>query len=58
MLSGRRYGSRSALGSAIYQCLNSIPRADYFTAFRSWISRLEKGISANGEYFEGIKCQF
>ena len=58
MLSGRRYGSRSALGSAVYQCLNSIPRTDYFTAFQSWISRLEKCISVKGEYFEGMKRKF
>ena len=44
MLSGRRYGSRSALGSAVYQCLNSIPRTDYFAAFRSWISRPGSGV--------------
>ena len=55
MLSGRSYGSSSALGSAVYRCLNSIPRTDYFAAFRSWISRLEKSISVKGEYFDGIK---
>ena len=55
MLSGRRYSSRSALGSAVYQWLNSIPKADYFAAFRSWISRLETCISVKGEYFEGMK---
>ena len=55
MLSGRSYGSRSALGSAVCQYLNSIPRTAYFAAFRSWISRLEKCISVKGEYFEGIK---
>ena len=55
MFSGRRNGSRSALGSAIYQCLNSLPRADYFIAFRSLILRFEKSISVKGEYFEGMK---
>ena len=38
MLCGRRYGSRSVLSSAIYLCPNSINRANYFAAFRSWIS--------------------
>ena len=33
MLSGRRYRSRSIDG-AVYQWLNSIPRADYFAALR------------------------
>ena len=45
MLSGRRYNSIKPLGSAVCQWLNSIPRADYFAAFWSWISRLEKYIS-------------
>ena len=55
VLCGRRCGSRSALGSAVYQCPNSIRRADYFAAFWSWISRLEKCISVKGEYFEAMK---
>ena len=41
-LSGRRYESRSALGSAIYQCLQGIPKKAYFSAFTEWISRLRK----------------
>lgn len=41
-LSGRRYASRSALGAGIFQCLNSIPRGDYFAAFMSWIARFRK----------------
>ena len=36
-LSGRRYESRSALGSAIYQCHQSIPKNAYFFAFTEWI---------------------
>ena len=54
-LSGRRYESQSALGSAIYQCLQGIPKNDYFSAFTEWISRLEKCVSVKGEYFEGLK---
>ncbi len=54
-LSGRRYEGRSALGSAIFQCLQGIPRNAYFSAFTDWISRLEKCISVKGEYFEGLK---
>ena len=34
MLSGNKYTSRSSLGSAIYQCLQQIPREDYLSAFR------------------------
>ena len=55
MLSGRRSASKSVLGSAIYKCLNSIHRADYFAAFRFWVSRLEKCISVKGDYFEEKK---
>ena len=55
MLSGNRYNSIKHLGSAVNQWLNSIPRADYFAAFWSWISRLEKYISVKGEYFERMK---
>ena len=54
-LSGRRYESRSALGSAIYQCIQGIPKKAYFSAFTEWISRFEKCVSVKGEYFEGLK---
>ena len=29
MLSGNKYTSRSSLGSAIYQCLQQIPKEDF-----------------------------
>ena len=54
-LTGRRYESRSALGSAIYQCLQGIPKTAYFSAFTEWIFRLEKCVSVKEEYFEGLK---
>ena len=31
------YTSRSSLGSAIYQCLQQIPKEDYLSAFRDWV---------------------
>ena len=34
MLSGNKYTSRSSLGSAIYQCLQQIPKEDYLSVFR------------------------
>ena len=40
MLSGNKYTSRSSLGSAIYQCLQQIPKEDYLSAFRDWVKRL------------------
>ena len=54
MLSGNKYTSRSSLGSAVYQCLQQIPKEDYLSAFRSWVKRLQKSVSVKGEYFEGL----
>ena len=45
MLSGNKYISRSSLGSAIYQCLQQIPKEDYLSAFRDWVKRLQKCVS-------------
>ena len=53
MLSGNKYMSRSSLGSAIYQCLQQIPKEDQ-SAFRDWVKRLQKCVSVKGEYFEGL----
>ena len=53
MLSGNKYTSRSSLGSAVYQCLQQIPKEDYLYAFRDWVKRLQKCVSVKGEYFEG-----
>ena len=55
MLSGRSYNSIKPLGSALNQWLNSIPNEDYFAAFWSLVSRLEKYISVKGEHFERMK---
>ena len=54
MLSGNKYTSRSALGSAIYQCLQQIPKEDYLSASHDWVKRLQKCVSVEGEYFEGL----
>ena len=54
MLADRRYKTRSALGSALYQCLLGIPKTDYAAAFRSWIERLELCVKVK-DYFEGFK---
>ena len=54
MLSGNKYTSRSSFGSAIYQCLQQIPKEDYLSAFRDWVKRLKKIVSVKGEYFEGL----
>ena len=54
MLSGNKYTSRSSLGSAIYQCLQQIPKKDYLSAFRDWVKSLQKCVSVKEEYFEGL----
>ena len=43
MLSGNKYTSISSLRSAIYQCLQQIPKEDYLSAFRDWVKRLKNG---------------
>ena len=54
LLSENKDTSRSSLGSAIYQCLQQIPKEDYLSAFRDWVKRLQKYVSVKGEYFEGL----
>ena len=54
-LAGRKYQTRKNLGSAIFQCLNSIPRNDYENTFENWIKRLKLYVSHGGEYFEGLR---
>ena len=48
MLSGNKYMSRSSLGSAIYQCLQQIPKEDYLSAFCNWVKRLQKMCFSKG----------
>ena len=54
-LAGRKHQTRKNLGSAIVQCLNSIPRKDYENAFKNLIKRLKLCLSHCGEYFEGLR---
>ena len=51
----KKYQTRKNLGSAIFQCLNSIPRKYYENAYKNWIKRLTLCVSHCGEYFEGLK---
>ena len=41
MLSGNTYTSESSFGSAIFLCLQQIPKKDYLSAFRDWQKRLQ-----------------
>jgi hypothetical protein len=51
---GCRFELRHAVGSALFQCLNTIPKEAYLKAFSDWIWRLKKRIQVEGEYFEGL----
>ena len=42
MLSENKYTSRNSLVSAIYQCLQQIPKEDYLSAFRDLVKRLQE----------------
>ena len=48
MLSGNKYTSRSSLSSAIYQCLQQIPKEDYLFVFRDWVKRLKNVFQQRG----------
>ena len=39
MMAGHRFQSRCGIGSAVYQCLQHIPKEDYWAAFRKWVDR-------------------
>ena len=51
MLSGNKYTSRSSLGSAIYQCLQQIPKRRLIICFSRLGKKVTKCVSVNGEYF-------
>ena len=55
MLPGHRFESRCGIGSAVYQCLQHIPREDYQAAFRKWVDRCKMCMEADGAYFEGLR---
>ena len=57
-LRGRRFETRSAVGSALYQGTNSIPKEMFKKAFFDWLIRLEKCVKMGGEYFEGFHKSF
>ena len=40
MLAGHCFESCCGIGSAVYQCLQHIPKEDYRAAFRKWVDRI------------------
>ena len=55
MLAGHRFESCCGIGSAVYQCLQHIPKEDYRAAFRKWVDRCKMCVDADGAYFEGLR---
>ena len=55
MLAGHRFESRCGVGSAVYQCLQHIPKEDYRAAFRKWVDWCKMCVEADGAYFEGLR---
>ena len=41
MLAGHRFESHCGIGSAVYQCLQHIPKEDYRAALRKWVDRVK-----------------
>ena len=54
MLAGHRFESRCGIGSAVYQCLQHIPKEDYRAAFWKCEDRCKMCVEADGAYFEGL----
>ena len=40
MLAGHRFESHCGIGSAVYHCLQHIPKEDYRVVFRKWVDRI------------------
>ena len=55
MLAGHRFQSRCGIGSAVYQCLQHIPKEDYRAAFGKWVDRCKMFVEADGAYFKGLR---
>ena len=55
MLAGHRFESRCGKGSAVYQCLQHIPKEDYRTAFRKWVDQCKLCLESDGAYLERLR---
>ena len=55
MLAGHLFESCCGIGSAVYQCLQHIPKEDYRAAFQKWVDRCKMCVEANVAYFEGLR---
>ena len=55
MLAGHCFEFRCGIGSGIYQCLQHIPKEDYWAAFQKWVDWCKMCVEADGAYFEGLR---
>ena len=55
MLAGHCFEPRCGIGSAVYQCLQHIPKEDYWATFWKWVDRRKMCVEADGAYFEGLR---
>ena len=55
MLAGLCFESHCGIGSAVYQCLQHIPKEDYWVVFRKWVDQCKMCVEADGAYFEGLR---
>ena len=54
-LAGPRFECRCGIGSAVYQCLQHIPKEDYRVASWKWVNQCKMCVEADGAYFEGLR---
>ena len=55
MLAGHRFESCCGIGSAVYQCLQHIPKEDYRAASQKWVDWCKMCVEADRAYFEGLR---
>ena len=56
MLAGHCFESHCGIGSAVYQCLQHIPKEDYQAAFRKWVDQCKMGGRGGRQgIFEGLR---
>ena len=55
ILAGHCFESCCGIGSAVYQCLQHIPKEDYQAAFRNWVDGCKMCVKADMAYFEGLR---
>ena len=55
MLARHRFESCYGIGSAVYHCLQHIPKEEYRAAFQKWEDQCKMCVEADGTYFEGLR---